>query len=300
MLSIFDFFHDLSNPQLSFLIRALIVSLLGSFICSLIGCWIVLRGMSFMGDAVAHSVFPGIAASFLLGQNLLIGGALSGILTALLVGLLSQNRRLKIDAYIGVFFVSAFSLGILLISTSDRYTGSLEEFLFGSIAAVSIEDVYYALIIAVAISFLLLTFHRHLIGITLDSECSKACGISVLKTELVLYACCAIAVVVSVQTIGNVLVIGLLITPAAAARLLTKSLGRMMLLSVIIGCASVFFGIYLSWALNLPAGPAIVLVSTSIFIFAKIWESINRYAQTRVPSGLVTSAPVRHNTNSHG
>src|SRR5918998_2776167 len=139
-----DFVTDLLNPDLAFLSKALLVAVMSSIVCGVVGCYVVLRGMAFIGDAVAHAVFPGLAVAFVVGGNLVLGGTIAGILTAVLVALFSQNRRIKEDSIIGVFFVAAFALGIVIISRAPGYAGSLQQFLLGSITGVPDEDIYVA------------------------------------------------------------------------------------------------------------------------------------------------------------
>lgn len=129
MLSPLDFLQDLLNPDLRFLPKALIVAMMSSVVAGVIGSYVVLRGMAFIGDAVAHAVFPGLAIAFVIQGNLVLGGAVAGVVTAVLVAIFSQNRRLKEDSIIGVFFVAAFALGIVIIAQAPGYAGSLQQFL---------------------------------------------------------------------------------------------------------------------------------------------------------------------------
>ena len=271
MISPIDFIRDLFNPDLAFLGKALVVALCSSIVCGVIGNYVVLRGMAFIGDAVAHAVFPGLAAAFVLQGNLVLGGAIAGIVTAVLIALLSQNRRLKEDGVIGVFFVAAFALGIVIISFSPAYAGSLQQFLFGSIVGISEEHLVTMTVTGLVLLLVLAVFHKELVATTLDREHARAAGLPVMALDLILYVAVAVAVVISVQTIGNILVLALLVTPAAAARLLTDSFPGMMLLSPLIGGTSALLGLYLSWSLDLPVGGTIVLVATAVFILAGLF-----------------------------
>lgn len=268
MLSPFEFVQDLLNPDLRFLPKALIVALLCSVVTGVIGSYVVLRGMAFIGDAVAHAVFPGLAVAFVVQGNLVLGGAIAGVATAIIVAVFAQNRRLKEDSVIGVFFVGAFALGIVIISQAPGYAGSLQQFLFGSITGIPDEDVVTVAVtggILLLVAFLL---HKEFVTVTLDRESARASGMPVFTLDLVLYIMVAISIVISIQTIGNILVLALLVTPAATARLLTDRLGTMMLLSPVLGGVAALVGLYLSWSLDLPAGGTIVLLSTLIFFFA--------------------------------
>lgn len=273
MLSIIDFLHDLTNPALAFLPRAILVTCVAACVCAVVGCHVVLRGMSFIGDAVAHSVFPGLAIAFVCSGSLVLGGTLAGVGTAVLVALLSQNRRLKEDSIIGVLFVGAFGLGLVIISWAPGYAGSLQDFLFGSLTGIPASEVPFILIASAVIVGVFAFFHKEVVAVSLDRESARVAGLPVMALDLLVYISVAGAVVISVQIIGNILVLALLITPAASARLLTNSLGAMIRTALVIGVLSSLCGIYLSWSLDLPAGASIVCVVTLVFIAAWIYRS---------------------------
>ena len=273
MLSIIDFLRDLTNPALAFLPRAILVTCVAACVCAVVGCHVVLRGMSFIGDAVAHSVFPGLAIAFVCSGSLVLGGTLAGVGTAVLVALLSQNRRLKEDSIIGVLFVGAFGLGLVIISWAPGYAGSLQDFLFGSLTGIPASEVPFVLIASAVIVGVFAFFHKEVVAVSLDRESARVAGLPVMALDLLVYVSVAGAVVISVQIIGNILVLALLITPAASARLLTNSLGAMIASALVIGVLSSLCGIYLSWSLDLPAGASIVCVVTLVFIAAWVYRS---------------------------
>ena len=273
MLSLIDFLHDLTNPALAFLPRAILVTCVAACVCAVVGCHVVLRGMSFIGDAVAHSVFPGLAIAFVCSGSLVLGGTLAGVGTAVLVALLSQNRRLKEDSIIGVLFVGAFGLGLVIISWAPGYAGSLQDFLFGSLTGIPASEVPFVLIASAVIVGVFAFFHKEVVAVSLDRESARVAGLPVMALDLLVYISVAGAVVISVQIIGNILVLALLITPAASARLLTNSLGAMIRTALVIGVLSSLCGIYLSWSLDLPAGASIVCVVTLVFIAAWVYRS---------------------------
>jgi len=261
-----DFFADLLNPDLAFLSKALFIAVTSAFVCGVVGTYVVLRGMAFIGDAVAHAVFPGLAVAFVLSGNLVLGGTVAGILTAVLVAVFSQNRRLKEDSVIGVFFVAAFALGIVIISQAPGYAGSLQQFLFGSIAGIPDEDMWVVGVTSFVVIGAVFALHKELLTVSLDRESARAMGLPVFWLDLALYVLVTLAVVISVQTIGNILVLALLITPAAAARLITDRLGIMMTVGPAIGAGSALVGLYVSWSWDLPTGGTIVLVLTAAFL----------------------------------
>ncbi|MDO5079882.1 anchored repeat-type ABC transporter permease subunit [Buchananella hordeovulneris] len=267
-MSFLDFLTDLFNPALSFLPKALAVSMLSSIVCGVVGCYVVLRGMAFIGDAVAHAVFPGLAVAFVIGGNLVLGGIAAGVLTAVLVAVLSQNRRLKEDSVIGILFVAAFALGIVIISQAPGYAGSLQQFLFGSITGIPTSDLYVVGGTSLLVLGIILLLHKQFVTVSLDRESARALGLRVFWFDLILYVLVTLAVVISIQTIGNVLVLALLVTPAATARLLTDKLAVMMWLAPLVGASAAFLGMYISWSWDLPTGGTIVLVLTTLFLVA--------------------------------
>ncbi|WP_199731998.1 anchored repeat-type ABC transporter permease subunit [Cellulomonas triticagri] len=279
MISPVDFVADLLNPDLAFLGKALLVALMSSVVCGVIGTHVVLRGMAFIGEAVAHAVFPGLAVAFLLQGSLVLGGAVAGVVTAVLVAVFSQNRRLKEDSVIGIFFVAAFALGIVIISRAPGYAGSLQDFLFGSITGIPDRDVVTVAVAGALLVAGVLLLHKELVTVSLDREMARASGLPVFVLDLVLYVMVTIAIVVSVQTIGNILVLALLITPAATARMLTDRLGVMMALAPCFGALAALVGVYLSWSLDLPTGGTIVLVATAVFLLA--WFFAPRHGLAR-------------------
>jgi manganese/iron transport system permease protein len=263
-----EFVSDLLNPDLVFLPKALLIAVMSSIVCGVVGCHVVLRGMAFIGDAVAHAVFPGLAVAFVMSGSLVLGGTVAGVITAILVAVFSQNRRVKEDAIIGIFFVAAFALGIVVISRAPGYAGSLQQFLFGSITGIPDRDLYTVAGAGLAILGVLLALHKELVTVSLDRETARAMGLKVFWLDLALYVLVTLAVVISVQTIGNILVLALLITPAATARLLTDRLALMMVLAPVIGGLGAVIGLYVSWSWDYPTGGTIVLVLTAGFLLA--------------------------------
>ncbi len=261
-----DFLADLVNPDLAFLPRALAVAVASALVCGVVGCHVVLRGTAFIGDAVAHAVFPGLAVAFVLSANLVLGGAVAGVLTAVLIAVMAQNRRLREDSVIGVLFVAAFALGVVIIAQAPGYAGSLQQFLFGSIAGVDDGDLVAVGVVTVVVLAVCAWLHPELVSVGLDREGARAQGVRVFWVDLALYVLIALSVVVSVQTIGNVLVLALLVTPAATARLLTSRLGVMMVLAPVIGAVGAFVGLYVSWTWDLLTGAVVVLTLTAVFV----------------------------------
>ncbi len=269
MSTVADF---LTDPwQHVFMQRAFAVAVMCSIVSGVVGSHVVLRGMAFIGDAVSHSVFPGVAIAFVLEFNLVVGGAVAGLLTALAVAVFSQNRRLREDSVIGVFFAAAFGLGIVILSTAPGYGGSLESFLFGQILGISDGDVRTVAVAGAAVLLVAAAVHKELVTVSLDRETARAAGLPVFGLDILLYALVTITVVISLQAVGNILVLALLITPAACARLLTDRIGAMMVLAPAIGAGSAVVGLYLSYHRNLAAGGLIVLVATGVFVLCWVF-----------------------------
>lgn len=281
-MSIIDFFTDMSNPALAFLPRALLMAVMSSVLCGVVGTHVVLRGLSFVGDALSHAVFPGIAVSFALGTSTLIGGAATGIAVAVLIALFAYNQAVREDSLIGIFFTAAFALGLLIISRLPNYTGSLESLLFGSLTGVRSRDLLVVAAVGIAVLGLLLYYHQALLAVSFDRDYARAIGYSPLRTDLLLYLCIAISVVISVSTIGNILVIALLVAPAAAARMISPRVSSMMLIAPLIGICAAVIGMWVSWAFAVPTGAAIVLVVSVIFVLVWIVVALRtRYAARR-------------------
>ncbi|CAM4392174.1 MULTISPECIES: anchored repeat-type ABC transporter permease subunit [Corynebacterium] len=260
-----QFLADVANPQLAFLPRALVAAVLASVLCAVVGCFVVLRGMAFIGDAVAHAVFPGVAIAFALHASVLLGGAVAGAVVAVVIAVLSQRRTIKEDAIIGIVFAAAFAFGLVIISRVEGYTASLSAFLFGSLTGVSVRDLWVSGVTGAVIIALVAALRPWLTAVALDRETARAMNLPVAALDLVLYLCVTAAVVISVQTIGNILVIALLVTPASAARLFTDNLETMMVLAALIGIVGSVLGVWLAWSFDSPTGATIVLCVTAIF-----------------------------------
>lgn len=257
----------LTDPwQLPFMQRAFTVAAIIGLVCGVVGVYVVLRGMAFIGDAVAHSAFPGVALAYAFEGNLLLGGAAAGITTAVLIAFVSQNRRLKEDTVIGVFFAFAFGLGIVLVSTRDSWTTDLSSFLFGQVLAVSATDVWTVAAIGAVLVLVVLAIGKELVAVSLDRETARAAGLPVFRLDLALYVVVTTTIVMSLEAVGNILVLALLITPAATARMLTERLWAMTLLASLIGCAGSVAGLYVSYAYDLAAGGSVVVVLTGLFL----------------------------------
>lgn len=257
--------------QYGFLQKALVTSVMVGIICGVIGCFIILRGMALMGDAISHAVLPGVAISYALGINFFIGAVLTGILTAIGIGYISQNSRIKNDTSIGIVFTAAFALGIILI-TFLKSSSDLYHILFGNVLAVRSADMWMTLVIGIIVLAGVYLFYKELLISSFDSTMSQAYGLPTKLIHYFLMTLLTMVTVASLQTVGIILVVAMLITPAATAYLLTDRLWKMIYLSAGFGTVSSVFGLYISFKYNLASGATIVLTATIIFIIALLFS----------------------------
>ncbi|MDU4832069.1 MAG: anchored repeat-type ABC transporter permease subunit [Actinomyces sp.] len=270
-----EFLADLANPQLAFLSRALLMAILSAVLCGIVGSHIVVRGLSFVGDALSHAVFPGIAVAFATGTSTLLGGAIAGVIVALLIALFSRRKTVGEDSIIGILFAAAFSVGLVIVSRMPTYTGSLESLLFGSLTGVTGADLLTVAISGALVLTVLVIFHRGIVAVSFDREYAQTLGYRAGLIDVVLYVATALAVVVSVSTVGNILVLALLVGPPATARLLTRRISAMMALSAMLGTLAALVGLWVSWSWSVPTGVALVLAITAEFILVWIFQSLH-------------------------
>ncbi|MUV39123.1 Manganese transport system membrane protein MntC [Lentibacillus sp. JNUCC-1] len=264
-----EFINDIMNY--AFMQRAFVTSVIVGIICGVIGSFIVLRGMALMGDAISHAVLPGVAISYMLGINYFYGAVLTGILTALGIGAISQNSRVKSDASIGLVFSAAFALGIVLI-TLARSAADLTQILFGNVLAVRSSDMWLTIIVGAIVLIAVFVFYKELLVSSFDETMAAAYG---LKTRMIHYGIMVLLTLVTVaslQTVGVILVVSMLITPASTAYLLTNRLSTMIGLAAFFGALSSIIGLYISNINNLPSGPIIALATTGIFVLVFLFS----------------------------
>lgn len=254
-----------------FMQKALITSIMVGIICGVIGCFIILRGMALMGDAISHAVLPGVALSYLLGINFFFGAVITGVLTAVGIGYVSQNSRIKHDVSIGIMFTFAFALGIVMITMMKSST-DLYHILFGNVLAVRTSEVWTTLAIGIIVLSAIFIFYKELLVSSFDPTMSAAYGLPNQWIHYMLMVLLTMVTVASLQTVGIVLVVAMLITPAATAYLLTDRLWMMIYLSAACGILSSIIGLYLSYTYNLASGATVVLVATVLFAIAFIFS----------------------------
>jgi len=269
--------------------RALFAGTLIGIVCAVIGTYVVLKGMSFIGAGIAHASFGGVALGFYVKLNPVLTAVIFCLGVAWGIGLLSRKGRVKEDTAVGIFFASTMALGILLIGLMQGYNVDLFGYLFGSILAVSRMDVWIILGLSATVLLLVLLFFKELLFVTFDAEMAAVTGVPAARVYFLLITLIALTVVLSIKVVGIVLVSALLVTPAAAAYQLTENFKRMMLLSMLIGVCSTVGGLLLSDRLNTASGATIVLLSTLIF-FAAALISPRRRRRHRPPLGGTAAA----------
>jgi ABC-type Mn2+/Zn2+ transport system permease subunit len=257
---------------LPFMQRALIASALVGGLCAVIGCYVVLRGMAFLGDALAHAILPGVAIAFVLGGDLFLGALIMSIVAAIGIGYLTRGGRVREDTAIGIIFSGALALGVVLISSVRAYQTDLSHILFGNVLGVSNRDlaltIGFGLVVLAAIGLL----YKEFLVFSFDPTFAATLRLPVGALRYLLMILLAVTVVVSLQTVGVGLVAAMLVTPAAAAALLTRRLSHMMIVSAAIGVSSSIAGLYVSYYLNVSTGASIVLTCTLVFILALVFS----------------------------
>jgi ABC-type Mn2+/Zn2+ transport system permease subunit len=267
-----------------FLLRALIAGCLVAVACAIVGTFVVLRGLAFIGDALAHGVLPGIAGAILLGLPG-IGGAVVGA-AAMIAGVAVVRRRSRLsgDTAIGLLFVGMLALGVVIVSRSDSFSGDLTRILFGEVLGISWGDVWLQLAAAVAVAAVAAVCARPFLLLSFDREAARVAGFSAELYEWAMLGMVALTVVVSFQTVGTLLVFGMLIAPPATAALVVRRIGAMMAVAAGLGMASVAAGLLLSYHYDLAAGASIVLVEVVAFFVALTVQSLRRPVVRAAPA----------------
>jgi manganese/iron transport system permease protein len=258
----------------AFMQRGLAAAVMVGILCAVMGTYVVLRGMAFLGDAMAHAILPGIAIAYLFHGNLLLGAVVAAMVVALGIGFFSRNGNLKEDTSIGILFAAALSLGVALISTIQTYAVDLSHILFGNVLGVSATDLWLTGLLGAGILLLVVFLYKPFMVISFDPVLAATLRLPAELLRNVMLLLLALTVVVSLQTVGVGLSAAMLVTPAATAYLITRRLAPMMVVSALIGAFSSMIGLYVSYYLNIVSGSAIVLTATLIFLVAFIWRKI--------------------------
>ena len=264
-----DLWQFLREPfQFAFMQRALLATLMVSVVSATIGTFVVLKGLAFIGDALAHASFAGVATAFVLGGNIYLGAVVAALVTALAIALVGGRARVSFDTAIGILFVGAFALGILIISRQANYTVDLFSFVFGNVLGVGRDDLLLIAVMGSVILTMVAVFYRQLLFTAYDPTMAAASGVPVGLVQYGLLAMLGIATVVALKAVGIVLVVAMLVTPAATASLLVRRVHHIMALGTVVGAISSLVGLYVSYYADVASGAAIVLTATVLFLLA--------------------------------
>ena len=244
----------------AFFIRALIAASLVGIVCAVVGTFVVLKGLAFIGDAISHAAFPGVVAAYIVHGPILIGAAIAAVITALSIGFVTRRAGVRGDTAIGVLFAGAFALGVFMFSTIQGYVGDLFGFLFGSLLLTGVEDLAALAILGAIVLASVAWCWKELLFATFDPQGAAASGVRVEALEYLFLALVALTIVVSLQAVGIILVVAMLVTPAATAQLLAAG----------VGVVSAVIGLYASYWLDVASGATIVLVQTIMFALALV------------------------------
>lgn len=269
--------------QYAFMQRGMVAAVLVGLLCAVIGTYVVLRSMAFLGDALAHAILPGVAVAYLLGGNLLVGALIAAILVALGIGFFTRGGTVREDTAIGILFSAALALGVALISSIRSYAVDLSHIIFGNVLGVGPDDLWLIAGLTVLVLAAVVLLFRPLFVVSFDPVMAKTLRLPVELLRNLLLVLLALTIVGSMQTVGIGLVAAMLVTPGATAYLLTRRLAPMMAISAVLGIVSSVIGLYLSYYLNIVSGSAIVLVATAFFIVAFffapqkgwVWQRLN-------------------------
>jgi manganese/iron transport system permease protein len=273
--------------QYGFMQRSLVIAILVGIVCAIVGSYLMVQRLALLGDAISHSVLPGLAIAFILGANIFIGAFIAGVLSTVIIAWIKARSTIKEDAAMGIVFSAFFALGITLITIVQKDNKiDLNHFLFGNILGVTPQDAIDTALIVALVLLVVVFFYKELLFYTFDPLGAQATGLPVNLLNFGLMVLIALTIVASLKAVGVVLVLSLLITPASTAYLLVTRLHQVMILGAIIGVISSISGMYLSYFYNLPSGPAIVLVASGLFVLSLLFSPTQGIlTQPRTSSG---------------
>jgi len=251
-----------------FMQRGMGAALMVGIVCAVMGTFVVLKGLAFIGDAVSHAAFPGLVIAFILGWPLFLGGSIAAIGTALGIGWVARRSGLRFDTSVGVLFAGTFAFGVMLLSTIKGYTGDLLGYLLGNVLGITMADLIQLTLLGALVLVIVAVLRKELLYATFDPLGAAASGMRVGMLEYLLLALLGVTIVVGIQAVGIILVVAMLVTPAATAQLLVTRFDRLMLFAVVLSIVSSVAGLYVSFYWNLAAGATIVMVETSLFAVA--------------------------------
>jgi manganese/iron transport system permease protein len=248
-----------------FFVRAVVASSIVGLVCATVGSYMVLRGLAFMGDALSHSAFPGVVVAYLIKVPFYFGASIAAVGTALAIGWVTRQGKLRSDTATGVLFAGMFALGVFLFSLIPNYVGDLFGFLFGEVLGIGLNDLISLAVLAALVLGTLALLWKELLYATFDPLGAAASGLPVGRLDYLLLALIALTIVISLQSVGIILVVAMLVTPAATAQLISKSFGRLVGIAGAIGVFCPIVGLYGSYWLNSASGATVVLVESAVF-----------------------------------
>jgi manganese/iron transport system permease protein len=248
-----------------FMQRGFLASLMVGVLCAVVGCYVVLRSMAFIGDAMAHAILPGVAVAYLLKGDLMIGALVAALIVALGIGYFTRQGTIKEDTAIGILFAAALSLGVAIISTMKSYALDLTHILFGNVLGVGVSDLIVTAVLGLIVLATIAGLYKEFLVISFDPVLAATLRLPAEGLRNLMLILLALTIVVSLQTVGVGLVAAMLVTPGATAYLLTRRLATMMVVAALIGGFSSIAGLYISYYINIASGAAIVLSATVIF-----------------------------------
>lgn len=274
-----------------FMRNALCAGVLVSILCAFVGTWVVLRGLAFVGDALAHGVLPGIAVALLAGAPSFAGAAIGALVMMGGVNVVRRRTRLSADTAVGLLFVGMLALGVIITSRSSSFTGDITRILFGEILGVGHSQLVWIAVATVVVGAVTWLFRRPFQLLCIDDDLAETSGFGARRYDTIMMTLIGLVVVASFQTVGTLLVFGMLVAPAATAALFTRRIGSMMLASAILGSFSTWIGLVISYEANLAAGASVVLTSVALFLVALVVRGGQQ--------GFVSGHP-SHGGHSHG
>jgi manganese/iron transport system permease protein len=270
-----------------FMQYGLAASIMVGVVCAVMGSFVVLKGLAFIGDAVSHATFPGLVIAYVLGLPLYLGGSVAAVTTALAIGAVSRHGGLRFDTAVGVLFAGTFALGVLIFSTIRGYVADLLGYLLGNVLGITLTDLAQVAILGALVLGIVIYLRKELLYATFDPLGAAASGLPVGRLEYLLLGLLGVTIVVSIQAVGIILVVAMLVTPAATAQLLVVRFSRLMALAAAIAVGSSIVGLYVSFYLNAASGASIVLVETIVFGVALVFSPrrglLSRHAENEPP-----------------
>ena len=255
-----------------FMQRGLVAAILVGVVCAVMGAFVVLRGLAFIGDAVSHAAFPGLVIAYMLGIPLYIGGAIAAVGTALAIGAVARRGALRFDTAVGVLFAGTFAFGILLFSTIEGYVADLFSYLLGNVLGITFADIVQIAVLGGVVLLVVAILRKELLYASFDPSGAAASGLPVVTLDYLLLGLVGVTIVVSIQAVGIIMVVAMLVTPAATGQLLVDKFWDLVKIAIAVSIVSAVSGLYVSFYLNVASGASIVLVETLLFALALLFS----------------------------